>query len=562
MVRRDGARLLAVLAAVLVVLAGVSILKGGYYLGKHEGDTLHLLQMVLRMAEGEVPHLDFVTPIGLLAMAPIALFVKLGFGAGSAILWSQALVALVFLPAIWWVAMVRFSGVLSYLFGGLVLVLILALVHGEAQPAVSISMHYNRWAWAAAFLAIAPAVLPVRGRAHPAADGVLIGAMMAFLLLTKMTYFAAFFVPVLVALIARRQGKMIAVAVAVGLTIFAVVTIAVGTPIFWLAYLRDLMTVVGSDVRAAPGLSFVNVVNAPAYMGGSLALLASVVWLRQGGRMVEGMVMLLLVPAFFYVTYQNFGNDPQWLPLVGLMLLMLLPGQGVKNGFGWDMDMLLRNTAVLILAFGLPSVINLAYSSFRHAVEKPEKYTELLPALPAHNDIFAAKIRAHRVDGKVALDGLDTVFSAFYEEDFRQFDEVTWRGEILPNCTVELGTVAWFQVMADELQATGLTTGKTGFVADILNGYWLFGAFEPLKGNAPWYYGGLTGFEAADYLVVPLCPLSTSVRKQVLDEIQGVEASEDEDGNEVPGTPGVDVPLREVARGEMFILYEIGEEGA
>ncbi|MEZ5768654.1 MAG: hypothetical protein R3D80_14050 [Paracoccaceae bacterium] len=36
----------------------------------------------------------------------------------------------------------------------------LALVYGGTDPAISMSMHYNRWAWAAAFVAVALAVLP------------------------------------------------------------------------------------------------------------------------------------------------------------------------------------------------------------------------------------------------------------------------------------------------------------------------------------------------------------------------------------------------------------------
>lgn len=557
--KENGTRLALGLGLVAAVLSATAVLKGGYYLGKHEGDTLHLLQMVFRMAEGAWPHLDFVTPIGALAMAPIAWLVSLGLGIGMAILLAQVLVAIVMLPAIWWVAKSRFAGPWQYLFGGVTLVLILALVHGEAQPAVSISMHYNRWAWAATFLALASVMLPARGTPRPAVDGVVIGAAMTALLLIKITYFAAFILPVLVALIGRRAWREIGVGVVTGVILLVLFTMLAGTPMVWPAYLRDLMIVVGSDVRPAPGLSFANVVGAPAYMAGSLAALLAVIWLRQSGRALEGLVMLLTVPGFFFVTYQNFGNDPQWLPLLGLMLIMLRPGAEVTNGFGWNMRQAVTLTAVAVLAFGAPSVINLAYSPFRHATEEAEKFTPLLPGSGRHEDIVTPTIRAHRVDAKIAVDGPGTPYARFWDEDFRAGEQITWQGKDLAVCTIELGTVAWFNTMADGLVATGLTEGKTAFVADILNGFWLYGAFEPLAGNAPWYYGGLTGFEAADYLVVPLCPLSVSVRKQVLDEIQGTEASQDEDGGEIPARPGVDVALREVARSDLFILYEIGD---
>ena len=94
--------------------AAVTLAKGGFYIGKHEGDTLHLLQIVLREARGQWPHLDFQTPIGVLATAPVALFVRLGAGVGHAILYAQILLAAIALPAIWWVASSRFAGVWAY----------------------------------------------------------------------------------------------------------------------------------------------------------------------------------------------------------------------------------------------------------------------------------------------------------------------------------------------------------------------------------------------------------------------------------------------------------------
>ena len=59
--------------AVLAVEAGISMWRGQLLVGKHEGDMLHLLEIVFRMADGEWPHLDFMTPIGFMAFAGIQL---------------------------------------------------------------------------------------------------------------------------------------------------------------------------------------------------------------------------------------------------------------------------------------------------------------------------------------------------------------------------------------------------------------------------------------------------------------------------------------------------------
>ncbi len=525
------------LIGVVLALAGASLAKGGFYIAKHEGDTLHLLQIVLREARGEWPHLQFQTPIGVLATAPIAFFVWLGVGIGHAILYAQALVATLALPAIWWVAASRFPRGIAYLFGALVLVLILALVHGEADRSVSISMHYNRWAWAAAFVAIACALLPTEEDFRaPGFDGIVIGAALAIMALTKITYFGAFIFPIAVALIGRGAWRTIWVAVATGLAIALALTLLAG-PLYWLAYLRDLFTVMASETRAQPGLPLAAVIGAPAYMGGSLALLVGVILLRQSGHKLEGLVMLLLVPGFFYVTYQNFGNDPQWLWLLGLILLTLRPAREHYADAGWEVKQALLLTGTVALTFAAPSVLNLAYSPFRHLATDTADYMPLIPGSAVHDDLLAPEIRALRVDAKVAMDLEGQPFAAYYDPEFRE-DIVTFNGETWPACNIELGTVAWFETLSDDLKASGLTAGKTLFPADILSSFWLYGASEPLPGASPWYYSGLPGWEAADYLLVPLCPLSAKVRKLILDEVT-------ETG----------VALEEVRRNDLYVLY-------
>lgn len=531
-------RLGAVLALVLVAYAAATLARGGFYIGKHEGDMLHLLQIVFREAQGQWPHLDFQTPIGVLATAPIALFVTLGFGVGMAILLSQVLVAALALPAIWRVAESRFAGGWAYLFGGFTLVLILALVHGETERSVSFSMHYNRWAWAAAFLAIAPAILAPRpGREAPLADGLVIGAALSMLALVKVTYFAAFLIPIAVALIGHRAWSTMGSALGFGLAVAVVVTLLAGTPLFWLAYLRDLFTVAGSEVRPQPGLPFAAVVGAPAYMGGSIVALLGVIFLRQAGRQLEGLVLLLLVPGFFYVQYQNWGNDPQWLGLLALILITLKPAGPVRNALGWDVSKGLGVLAIAAFTFAAPSAFNLAYSPLRHLVADISTHTPVLPGSGLHEDLQTAAVRALRIDAKQALDLPGSAFAAFVDPELRE-DRTEWNGETWPQCQVELGMIAWFDAIADDLVASGLADGKTAFAADILSSFWMFGAFEPLPGASPWYYGGLPGFEAADYLIVPLCPLSTKVRRLILEEVAA------------SGTA-----LTEVRRNEMYVLY-------
>ena len=53
----------------VAVFGGLPLLKGGLYLDAHEGDSYHFLDILLRIDAGLVPHVDFPTPLGILAFA-------------------------------------------------------------------------------------------------------------------------------------------------------------------------------------------------------------------------------------------------------------------------------------------------------------------------------------------------------------------------------------------------------------------------------------------------------------------------------------------------------------
>ena len=537
MSRPNPTTLFGFFVAVIVAMCGVSLLKGTVYIAKHEGDILHMLQMVLRMAEGQWPHLDFMTPIGALAAAPIALFVKLGFGVGMAFLLAQALVAVVLFLPVWWTAWSRFDGFLPYLFGLIVLVLATALVHGEAQPSLSLSMHYNRWAWAASFVAIALAIMPSQVIARPVLDGVIIGLAMTALMMLKATFFVAFALPVALALVLRGSVQTLIVAAVVGAVVAGLVTFAAGIE-FWQAYLGDLLQVSRSEIRPAPSGTFNYVVASSAYVGGSLALVLGVVLLRQAGQKNGGLTLLLLVPGFFYVSYQNYANDPQWLLLLGVLLLAMLPRAEMRNGFGWDLRTALLLTATVAFAMAAPSFLNLAFSPFRYFRIDATQYMPMMPKSGVNTDLQVQKSRGARVQALIPLDGRQSPFAAY--ATIAELEEpVDFMGETLDECEVESGLSAYFDTIAADLDASGLADGKQLLSADLLSSYWLFGSLEPLKGGAPWYYGGLPGFDNADYLLVPLCPVIAEVRRMILKSVEEAE-----------------IPLTEVRRTSLYILYE------
>lgn len=525
------------LIAILGSLGGAAVLKGGLYLGKHEGDTLHLMQVVFRMAEGQVPHLDFMTPLGLMAFWPIAKLVEAGSGIGAAVIWTQVLAACLFLPGLVWIGWSRLSSGLAAMFGAVVLVLLLALVHGEAERSVSISMHYNRLAWAAAFVAIVASLLPPQ-RGRGTVDGIVIGAALSLMALIKMTYLAAFVVPILIALVLTGQRRAIWVAVLTGLSVILGVALAFGVE-FWLAYANDLLTVLRSDVRPAPGEPLSGVIGAPPYLGGSIAAVAAVIVLRQAGLRAAGLVILLLIPGFFYVTYQNFGNDPQWLLLLGVLLLAFHGrADAIVTRFGWTLRDALGVLAAVVLAFAVPSFVNLTVSPFRHLYLDTADYTPYLPRGGVHEDLQALTPRIMRIDARVALDGQSDLLDYYVDRGERR----SFRDIDIPFCTVEIGLPRYIDAIARDIENAGLAEGRSVFVADVFSSHWLFSALEPLKDGAPWYYGGLPGIETADYLLVPICPVIFSAQGLILGLVEDrIDAGE--------------LSLTEVRRTDLYVLY-------
>jgi len=524
------------LLIVLLAQAGLLFGKGILLIDQHEGDALHLLQIILRMGAGEWPHLNFTTPLGILAFAPISWFVSLGWGVGHAIMGGMVLVAAIMMPAIWWVAYSRLSGLSAYFFGGFLIILITALVYGGAVQVSSISMYYNRWAWAAAFLVVALAVLPSRSGTQ-AVDGFVLGLALSFLLLSKVTFFAAFFPGVIIALAARQKWQMLGVAILVGVGVVGLMTLIGGVD-FWLAYLGDLRLVSASGIRPQPSETLAALLIGPTFLPVNLCLLASIIFLRQAGREFEGFAMLLFAPAFIYVTYQNWGNDPKWLILLAFIIFSCRPERHIHNAFGWNVGRAMGVVGAVSIMLALPSIFNLTFANVRHAKMSREGFFQVLPG-EKNADLAMQTERMYAPARREAFDLSDPKIKALVKEAVPTPDDELF-GQKLRSCKLSMGLVGVLHQMARDLEKVDGIAGKTVFTADTFSNLWLFGSTKPLKGGAPWYYGGDAGLSGADFVLVPLCPVTPRARTLVLNEIGARR----------------DLDLREVMRNDLFILLE------
>ncbi len=538
MQRPSGAVFLAFLVLILAVQAALMFGKGILLIDQHEGDALHVLQIALRMGAGEWPHLDFTTPIGILAFAPISALISMGVGAGKAVMGGGVLVALLMLPAIWWVCQTRLNGMWGWLLGGFLILLVTALVYGGPVQVASISMYYNRWAWAVAFLLVLVTVLPGSRTTEPG-DGLMLGFGLAFLVLSKVTFFVALLPAILVALILRQSRVTLGFGVLAGAVVALLMTLIGGVD-FWAAYLGDLRLVSASGIRPAPSDGLAVLLIGPSFLAGNLCLLAGVILLRQAGHATEGLLLLLLAPAFVYITWQNWGNDPKWLILLAIVLMMLRPERHVNNAFGWDVGRAMGITALVSLALIAPTVVNLTFANLRHAQMARSGFFQVLPG-DRNGDIAMQISRMYAPARREGFDLSDAKIAALVDQAVGDDADMLF-GQPLGACKLAMGLVGVLHQMARDLEKVEGIAGATVFTADTFSNLWLFGSTRPLPGGAPWYYGGDAGLGHADFVLIPLCPVTPRARTLVLDEIAA------------QSDPG----LTEVMRNDLFILLRRG----
>lgn len=501
----------------LLVQVVLAVLGGGLFFTSHEADMVHLADLVLRQSAGEVFHINVETPIGGWATLPMALLHRYGVNIGEAFIFGQIVALLVLFPAVTLISVNRLTSGQSLGFGLVVMGLAAGLVYGGTDPLVSLSMHYNRWCWAATLVICLAVLLPGR-RDIPVPEGMIIGLLMAAMAMIKVTFAVALAVPIVFALLRNGRRKTLFVSVVSALVVLALITLTEGVG-YWTAYLGDLRTVAGSANRAAPGAGWPALVLSPTGIPATLCVVALIYFSARIDRRDLGATVLVFFAAFTFITWQNFGNDPVWLIVVALVAWLLSKtsrGSGARG---------LRLTAVAAFALILPVLLNILWSPVRH-LTLPAAMAQ--PLLPGEGGLRMVSARAESAFAKSVLIAPE--------------DQVPTQllGEPLPDCELTGGLVATLRRDADALKQLEPNIDRQPLVADLFQAHWLFSDLSPLRGGTPWYYDGLPGIADATHMLVPDCAADLRARARVTEL---VEAS------------GLD--LTEVGRTEAFRLYRI-----
>ncbi|MCG6885421.1 MAG: hypothetical protein LJE62_16855, partial [Silicimonas sp.] len=210
-------------AGVLGAFAVVAIrqLSGGVvHVDLFPSDTLFVIDIIERIAAGQVPHVDFAMHVGSLPYVLAALSGAPTPAEGFLVA-QTAFTATCLLIGLW-----VWHRRLDNLSGPLLLIFILVLGQTLAMPTnseLSLGLFYNRWSWALALLFVCQTLLPAKDKTAPWPDGALAGLIAFMLLTTKITFFVGLLPAALFCTVYRGQWREIGA----GLVVFALLALAV-----------------------------------------------------------------------------------------------------------------------------------------------------------------------------------------------------------------------------------------------------------------------------------------------------------------------------------------------
>jgi hypothetical protein len=351
---------------------------------KYLNDLMIFLDGAHRIAWGQIPHVDFHTPMGPLTNLLPAAGLLLTGSLGAAMPLGVGLLILLLAPVMAHVLVSRLHPALA-LPTAVYLALILAAPSnlGEPPQVLSFAMFYNRIGWAALALLLVM-VLPPRGVRRPVRDGLCAAALTLLMLYLKASY-GAVALAFLAAMLLDRGARPWA-ALALGATV-AVTLILEAVWRLPSAYLFDLLQAAHASgaVQGGPERLLVSFQeNLFDYAVFALIVAVAAVALRDWRLLV---LLGFCGGAGLMIQNQNF----QISGIVTLAAGAVVAAEAIwRRGFtfeGWRGRAALAAAGVLVLALVAPMIVDRSVSLYTHVI--------LAATRPAHR--FAGLPRLDRV---------------------------------------------------------------------------------------------------------------------------------------------------------------------
>lgn len=537
-------RTLLWLWALALGLGAVAILPGHVFTAEMEHDVLHLIDGARRIALGQVPHLDFSTPLGALSLAPIAWAqAAAGSGWAMALLWTDMGVALLIAPLLAWGAATRLGARPAIWLGVYAVFLAQAQTWRVNEEGLSLAMSYNRWAWAL-LLALAPLLIaPMArradgttrgGRAVDAVDAAVIGLGGAALFWMKITFAGGLFLPWAAwALLGGRRRAAMGSALVGAAAVLAGGMIVAGGPVAGIsllgAYFSDLAAVAGSTIRPAPGASPVHVLSAPNHAPLTLGAILAALLLLKAGERAAGVAICAALAGTTLIAWQNFANDQLGFFAIAAVVAAAIPRIAAAapelKAAGAPAPLLLRIFVIAAFFAGMQQVLYL-----NRSISAGWRVTEAQADAPyaaagAPEMLIPAETKG--VSGRVALAprrSSEALAAAAASGPRRaQIASLMGPRELMGRSFPDCSLLSGDSLMLGKLQAAFAARpdlqGRTVLMADVVNSAWMLLGAPPQRGVQIWHYQPHAGeIAAADLLIVPNCPISTLSRNMILDE--------------------------------------------
>ncbi|MBX9746841.1 MAG: hypothetical protein K2X34_08060 [Hyphomonadaceae bacterium] len=245
---------LAIAGVVVAFLAAVTLYNGPSVIAAPT-DVFILIGGAYRMTLGQLPHIDFDNPIGALTYGLVAAGMALGGPDSLGLSWGAVLLMAISTAWAGWVAFTRLEPWLACAFVVFIALLCVATRPLGYDPTNhSYAMLYNRIGWVFLCILAIQAFIAPKGytQRQDLLDAASLGALVAVLFYTKVTFALFGAAAIVLALVARPglQRGVSLLAMALGFVLTAAL-IWLGTGAAPLAYLQDIAA--AGDVQSPEG---------------------------------------------------------------------------------------------------------------------------------------------------------------------------------------------------------------------------------------------------------------------------------------------------------------------
>lgn len=270
----------------VALIAAVSLCSQGLVVFRYVQDTFVTFDAMWRAAAGEVPHIDFPTPIGQAYYWPFAILAKLHDVGVTTVLRANVLVAAVALLACALTLPRRTSPLVFSL--AVLTIATTAITPRDLDGGIdsfSFLAPYNLWSFA--FILVVPflALLPAREaaiRGRDAFEGLVLGLVLGILYYLKLTFFLpAVGLAIAGLVLGHLRPVAFAAAVASGLAMAAGVELAFHNNA---AYLADIATAAKASAQGVEGLRVHKALRHVGEAGVYGLVLVAAIWLARPDR--------------------------------------------------------------------------------------------------------------------------------------------------------------------------------------------------------------------------------------------------------------------------------------